>query len=155
MAADKTTRKTTRKPRGRPFRKGQSGNPAGRPQGSRNKASIVLQNLLEQEGEAITRKAVELALDGDSTALRLVLDRLIPPARERKIELELPKAKTPGDIAAALGAVLEAVAAGEIAPGEGQAVAGLLEAQRRGYETTELEARLVELERKISNREGK
>ena len=59
------------KQRGRPFIKGQSGNPAGRPRGSRNRATRAMQTLLDGEAQALTRKAVELALEGDTTALRL------------------------------------------------------------------------------------
>ena len=60
-----------KKARGRPFAKGVSGNPAGRPVGSRNKATLLALQLLEGEAEALTRKAVEQALEGDTTALRL------------------------------------------------------------------------------------
>jgi Family of unknown function (DUF5681) len=74
-------------PEGR-FKPGQSGNPAGRPPGTRNKATESAELLLEGEAEALTREAVELALAGDATALRLCLDRLIPPRRERKVQLD-------------------------------------------------------------------
>ncbi len=65
--------------RGRPFEKGRSGNPAGRRTGSRNKATLALAG----ESEALTRRAVELALAGDPTAMRLCLERILPPCRER------------------------------------------------------------------------
>jgi hypothetical protein len=119
----------------------------GRPEGSRNSATIALQSLLEDEGEAITRKAIELAKEGDSTAMRLVLERLIPPTRERRVNLTLPKVTTVADITVAIGAVLEAVAHGELAPGEGQALTGLLEAQRKSIEMVQLEQRVAQLER--------
>src|SRR5215472_10446070 len=73
-------------PEGR-FKPGLSGNPAGRPPGSRNKATETAELLLEGEAVALTRKAVELALGGDPIALRLCLDRLIPPRRGRKVQL--------------------------------------------------------------------
>ena len=59
--------------RGRPFAPGQSGNPNGRPKGARNKATIAAEALLDGDAEAITRKIVEKALDGDMIALRLCL----------------------------------------------------------------------------------
>ena len=65
--------------RGRPFVKGRSGNPRGRPAGSRNKKTLAAAVLLEGESEALTRKAVELALEGDPTALRLCIERILPP----------------------------------------------------------------------------
>jgi hypothetical protein len=128
------------------FQPGNTIGKAGRPQGSRNSATIALQALLDGEGEAITRKAIELAKAGDSTAMRLVIERLIPPTRERRVNLTLPKVTTASDVTGAIGAVLEAVASGELAPGEGQAIAGLLEAQRKSIETVQLEARVAELE---------
>ncbi len=76
--------------RGRPFEKGRSGNPGGRLPGSRNKATLAAAVLLEGESGALTRKAVEMALAGDPTALRLCLDRLLPPCRERPVAFRLP-----------------------------------------------------------------
>src|SRR5262249_60234281 len=58
------------------FQKGQSGNPAGRPRGSRNKTTVLMQNLLEDEAEEITRKAIEMAKAGDMRAIRVCMDRL-------------------------------------------------------------------------------
>ena len=72
------------------FRPGQSGNPSGKPKGARNRLTLACEALLEGEGEALTRKAIELALDGDTVALRLCLDRICPPAKERPISIELP-----------------------------------------------------------------
>lgn len=83
-------KKTAEKQRGRPFEPGQSGNPAGRPLGSRNKATMAVENLLDAEAEAITRKAIELAKDGDMTAVRLCLERILPPRRDRPVIFELP-----------------------------------------------------------------
>ena len=118
----------------------------GRPEGSRNKATIALQALLDEEGEQVTRKAIEMALAGDTTALRLVIERLIPPTRERRISLALPTIETPADIVGAIAAIMEAVANGSITPGEGQTLAALLEGQRKSIETVELESRLAALE---------
>ncbi len=97
--------------RGQPFRKGQSGNPAGRPRGARNRATQNAELLLEGEAEALTRKAVELALGGDPAALRLP-NRLTVPPRERSIQLTLPPIASVADIACAMpvrGAPLESV----------------------------------------------
>jgi hypothetical protein len=146
--AEKTAANPATKQRGKPFPKGRSGNPAGKPRGTRNRLTRAAEQLLAGEAETITRKCVELAKAGDTTALRLCLDRLIPPARERRIELKLPPVKTAADVTNALSAVLAAVAAGEIAPGEAQAIAGLIDAARRSVETNHLEARIAELERR-------
>ena len=79
-----------RQPRGRPFEKGRSGYPGGRRAGSRNKKTLAAMALLEGEAEGLTRKAVELAMRGDPAALRLCLERILPPCRERAVKFALP-----------------------------------------------------------------
>src|ERR1700731_3331492 len=76
--------------RGRPFEKGQWGDPLGRRVGCRNKTTIAAAALLAGEAEALTRKAVELALVGDPTALRLCIERALPQCRERAVKFALP-----------------------------------------------------------------
>jgi Family of unknown function (DUF5681) len=75
------------------FQKGQSGNPAGRPRGSRNRTTVLMQNLLEGEAEAIGRKAIEMAKGGDMAAIRVCMDRLAPARRGAAISCELPPAE--------------------------------------------------------------
>ena len=70
-------------PRGRPWQKGQSGNPAGRRRGSRNKATLMAALYLDGEAVGLARKAVEMAYAGDTLAMRLCLERTIAPRRER------------------------------------------------------------------------
>lgn len=127
------------------------GNP-GRPQGARHKATRAALALLDGEAEALTRKAVELALDGDGAALRLCLERIAPPRRDAPVTFDLPRMETARDAATAAGAVLEAVAEGELTPTEGAHIMGLVETFRRTLETSELEARLAALEMSESAR---
>jgi len=131
--------------RGRPFQKGNPGGP-GRPQGSKNRATLAVEALLDGEAEALTRKAVEMAKEGDTTALRLCLERLCPPRKDRPVRVDLPDMAGADDAAQAAGAILQAVAAGEITPTEGQALAGLVETHRKALETAELERRVAALE---------
>jgi hypothetical protein len=121
------------------------GNP-GKPAGARHKATQAALALLDGEAGALTRKAVEMALEGDTTALRLCLERIAPPRRDAPVQFTLPRMETARDAAMAAGAVLEAVAAGELTPTEGAHLMGLVEAYRRALETTELEARVAALE---------
>jgi hypothetical protein len=130
--------------RGRPFA---PGNP-GRPKGSRHKTTQAMQVLLDGEGEALTRKAIELALAGDATALRLCMDRLLPALRERPIAVELPPVTGSQDAVAASAALLAAVTAGEIAPGEAREIGRLLELHLKAVEQHEIQARLAALESK-------
>jgi len=64
--------KTGPKQRGRPFQKGRSGNPQGRPLGARNRTTVAVEALLDGEAEKLTRKAVTLALEGNVACLRPV-----------------------------------------------------------------------------------
>ena len=123
--------------KGRPFRKGVSGNPAGKPPGARNRTTLAVQELLDGEAEKLTRKCVELALRGDSTALRLCMERLAPPPKDRPIDFPMRPATTAREINTALAKVAEAVGAGTLTPGEGNSLAALLEVHRRGVETSD------------------
>lgn len=141
------------KQRGRPFKKGQSGNPAGKAPGTRHKATRAVQTLLDGEAEGLTRKAVEMALEGDTTALRLCLERLCPPAREKAISLDLalPAKLTTESLPEAMEMIVKAVAMGDLLPGEGQALTGMLNGLGKALELSELEKRIAALE---SRKEG-
>jgi hypothetical protein len=91
LSPDNTGRKQGR------FKKGKSGNPSGRPSGSRNRVNLALEELLDGEANAIVRKAVEKAKEGDSIALRLCLERILPPRKERLINFALPPINAPAD----------------------------------------------------------
>ena len=90
--------KTAKIQRGRPFGPGKSGNPQGRPKGSRNKTTMAVEALLDGEAKAIARKVVEKALEGDMAALRLCLERLLPPRRDRPVTFDLPKIENVNDL---------------------------------------------------------
>ncbi len=144
--ADNTAEKQPERGSGRPFPKGQSGNPTGRPKGARGRATVALEELLEGEAEAITRKAVELAKDGDTVALRLLMERILPLRRGRPVRFVVPEVEAAADVSAALGSILKATAQGELTPDEAVTIAGVLEAKRKAIETVEIEARLAALE---------
>jgi hypothetical protein len=136
-----TDRKNGRKTDG----KFASGN-AGRPKGSRHKTTLAIQVLLDGEGEALTRKAVDMALAGDTTALRLCLERIAPPRKDAPVRFDLPPMEGAQNAAAAMGAILASVASGDLTPSEATGIAGLVEAYRKALETTELETRIKALE---------
>lgn len=139
--------KTVKKQRGRPFQPGQSGNPNGRPAGSRNAATLAIDALLDGEGEALTRKAIELAKTGDMQALKLCMDRIVPPRRDRPVSFALPKIEGPAQAATAMAAVLKAAADGELTPMEAGEIAKLLDVYVRTVETNDLAKRIDQLER--------
>jgi hypothetical protein len=128
------------------FEQGRSGNPAGRPKGVRNRATAALEKILDGDAEAILNKAVKMAKDGDPVAMRLCLDRLIPVRRDRPITFALPPITTTDDLPKATGAIVAAVAAGELTPAEASEISKTLDVHVRAIEATELHRRLAALE---------
>jgi hypothetical protein len=132
--------------RGGRFVRGRSGNPAGRPRGCLGHVNRAARLLLAGEGEALTRKAVELALAGDPMALRLCLERIVGPYRERAVEFTMPPIRNASDLAGAMAAVADATALGEVTPREAMQLGHVVEAYVRAVEATEFERRLRVLE---------
>jgi hypothetical protein len=142
---------TAGKQRGKPFRKGRSGNPDGRPKGSRNVTTVALQSLLDGQATALTQKAIDLALIGDMAALRLCLDRILPPRKDRPLTFNFPAITNAAEAANTMSAILAAVASGEITPTEASEIGKLVDSYVRAVEATELAARIERLERMASH----
>ena len=134
--------------RGR-FQPGRSGNPAGRPKGARNRTTIAVEDILDGEADAIARKAIELALDGDTVALRLCLERIAPARKERAVRFDLPPIETAADAVKASAALVEAVAAGELTTGQAAELGKLVESFVKAIEVTDVVERLERLERTV------
>ena len=132
------------------WRKGASGNRAGKPRGARHKATLAAETLLEGEAEALSRKAVELALRGDVSALRLCLDRIVPPRKDRPVYFELPKMQEAKDAVNASAAIVDAVATGELTPTEAAELSKVVDGYARTLQTVEFEERLSKLEKAIA-----
>ena len=128
------------------FEPGQSGNPNGRPAGARNKTTVAIEKLLEEDAETIVRKAIEMAKSGDAALIRLCLSRLSPPRRDRHVPFALPEMNTPADALDAVAAITNAVAAGELTPGEAADLSHLVANYARALEVRDLEERLSRLE---------
>jgi hypothetical protein len=129
-----------------PWQRGKSGNPGGKRCGTRHRTTIAAETLLFGEAEALTRRCIELALEGDVMALRMCLDRICPVRRSRPVPFKLPEVSSTGDLPKAMAAVLAGVADGLLAPDEAASLGALLETQRRMIETVELERRVLALE---------
>lgn len=125
------------------------GNRGGRPKGARNKTTLACLDLLDGEGEAVTRVAIERAKAGDPVALRLVVDRILPRTRGRAVEFDMPAMRTPTDLVDAMAAVIAAAAAGDLTLGEAREFAGLLDQQRKAIESQELSVRVELLESEL------
>src|SRR5215212_6653694 len=100
------------------FKKGQSGNPAGRKRGSRNAATVTHEDLLKGRGEALVQKAVDLALAGHPAILKLCLERLYPPRRGRGIPIPFGEVNSASGLAKAQLTVLAEMGRGDLSPEE-------------------------------------
>ena len=123
------------------FPKGVSGNPAGRPRGSRNRATLMAEALLEAAAGILVQKGIENAISGDPVTLRFCLARIIAPCRSSPVELDLPPLDTQSDLAQAIAAVGKAVAEGEITPAEASQFAALIDTANRAIQAREYEYR--------------
>jgi hypothetical protein len=130
------------------FKPGQSGNPAGKPKGTRNKTTVALETLLDGEAETLTRKAIEMALGGDATMMRLCIERVIPARRDRPINFELPPLVTTKDASIAMLKILEGVSKGELTPSEAGEISKVIENYAETVRLSELEQRISEMEQK-------
>jgi uncharacterized protein DUF5681 len=123
------------------FCKGRSGNPKGRPRGSVNPATRAALLLLDGEAEALTRKAVEMALAGDLAALRLCLERIVGARRGRPVDLALPPIASVADLAAAMAAIAAAAAEGLVTPEEAVSLSQMVESFTRTLDAAHVERR--------------
>ena len=130
------------------WKKGQSGNAKGKPRGATNHATRLVMGLMESGAAQVAQVIIEAAKVGDMAAAKMVLERLAPPMRERPINVTLPNTSTAQGCADAANVVLQAVGSGDLLPGEGVALAGIVENRRRSIETLELEQRISRLEQK-------
>ena len=119
---------------------------AGRPKGPRNKATIAIESLLQGQAEALTQAAVTKALEGDSMALRLCMERIAPAPKDQRVSFSLPKMNNALDVSEAAESVLTAGSKAELTPIEATRVMGLIDSYRRTLELTEIEERLQALE---------
>jgi hypothetical protein len=159
---DNTGNKSVKKPssidaprgaRGR-FLAGNPGGP-GRPKGSRNKVTELVEAMLDGEAKALTGKLIALAKRGNATALQIAFSRLAPPRRDRLVALKLPTIRTSGDLLVAHGAILAAVGEGELTPSEAASITSTLETYRRATETACFEDRLAALEARLASQRSK
>ena len=138
-----------KRPRGRPFAKGNG----GRKLGSRNRASLLADALLEGEEEELVRKGIELAKAGDPQMLKFFLDRIL--SKERPVKIDLPLIESRRDLTAAYAAIVKAVGAGEITPSEGSAVAGLLASIARFIDDAEVVAQFRKMQEELEYLQAK
>ena len=128
------------------FRKGQSGNPRGAPRGSRHWASRLAEMLIDGEVEGIVRVTIQKALAGDDIALKICMDRLLPPRKSRSVRFDLPRIVDAAGLLQAHADVLRATAEGELSPEEAMEISSLLKEHRNLYELCDIADRIAEIE---------
>ena len=128
------------------FAKGTSGNPSGRPPGSRNESTLVLENLFEGDAYELGRKAIELAKGGNIRALQICLDRLAPPRKDRPVMFDLPPIQNLDDVATGKMSILAAISEGNITPQEGEVISRILDGYAGVMVNQDLQRRVEKLE---------
>ena len=132
-----TPENTDRKQAGR-FQKGQSGNPRGRPKGSLNRATILAQALIDGQSEALTQTLIQMALERDPVAMRLSMERILPPRKDRPVSFQLRPIGSARDAAEAQSDIAAAVSSGRMTPAEGADLSKVLANAARAFEVAEL-----------------
>lgn len=138
-----------KKPRGKPFAKGVSGNPAGRPQGSRNRSTALRDLISDDQSEAILNTMIKAAMEGNLTAARYLLDRVAPASHSQSIMIDLPPIETVEAGAQAIDATLKAVGQGDITLNEAKEMIELIKDRIKLIETVGFEQRLLKVEQEI------
>jgi hypothetical protein len=119
------------------FQPGQSGNPAGRPAGSRNKKTIALEEAFAEHAEGILQDVIARAKDGESTAQRLCMERMLAPKRQRTVAIALPAIETPEDARTAVAVVTAELAEGNLTISEASGLISLIDRMVRLAERIE------------------
>ena len=137
------------------FQKGESGNPAGRPRGVRDKRSVLAEQLLEDDADAIVRKAIDLAKAGDGGALKLCIERICPSLKQRPLMFELPPMQSAADAAAGIAAITQGLAEGTLTAGEAADLSKMVGIFAEALALSDIENRITKLEEITKAREAK
>jgi hypothetical protein len=137
-----------------PWQKGQSGNPAGTKRGSRHRASLLAESLFDGEADRLSRRCILSALQGDVQAMKLCIERILPPVRERPCSFKLPKIETINDASNALAMIIAGVTTGELLPREGESLSNIVNSFMKSIEMAQFEDRLCALEQASAGAPG-
>ena len=138
--------------RGRPFEAGNKFG-QGRPLGSRNKNTLIIEELLYENSESLLHKALNLAQEGNIPMLRLLLDRVLPRPKDAPVSIGPLPMSTPEELLQAQESVMQELELGQLSLNQAEQIFSLIEARRRVLETQELEQRLRALEERMLGRE--
>ena len=130
------------------FKKGESGNPDGRPKGAKDKRTQY-RELFEPHADVLIQKAIDLALAGDTACLKMCIDRLVSPFRAKNATVTLDDIE--GTLTEKGEKIINAMGSGELSPSDASSMLSALAAQARIIEIEELEKRVSDLEARNDN----
>src|SRR5262249_30739897 len=134
------------------FKKGQSGNPSGKPKGCKNATTILFDEMLKDNAKDLIEKAIEMAKNGDGPALRLCIERLAPARKDRPVWFDLPQMNEARDAVNASAAIVAAVGAGDLTPSEAAELSKVVDSYARTLQAAEFEERISKLEKAVEAR---
>ena len=134
------------------FKKGKSGNPNGKPRGARHKTSMMAEMLFEADVEEVCRHVVNQAKEGNMQAAKIILDRLLPPKKDRPIHFKLPMIYNATDAITASRLICHAVGNGELTPLEGESLSKMVEIHAKNIELFDFGLRLEAIEKHIEEK---
>ena len=129
------------------FHKGQSGNPAGKPRGAKNRSSLVAERLFADEIQEICGSVIAQAKAGNMQAAKIILDRVLPPIKDKPIQIDLPNMTSSSDLLKAMECITFALGSGQISPLEGESIVRIVDVHIKALELNEIEKRLSCLEK--------
>jgi hypothetical protein len=143
---------SARKPRGRPFQPGNTIGARGKPKGAKNKTTQMAESMVGRFAEQIVGRCIQKAVrDGDMTAVKLLVDRIYPTPKDRKIHFALAKKETGSlDVEQSIAVIADGIADGSISPSEASELTKLIDASSRLIELNEMEARLKAMEERLN-----
>jgi hypothetical protein len=129
------------------FKRGESGNPAGRPKGQA--PATQLRKAIADAAPDIINTLILAAKDGDLQACKVLLDKVVPALRPEALPVQIDAGAS---LAESGSNVINAAMSGDVPPDVGANLIAALAAQSRVIEITELAARLERIENELTKR---